>query len=88
MKLLFEVDYKNDYKLERIIKMSYWNIPRKCSVCQGCGACDYEHELELGEISGDYNPTMASLMKKTTKEQDFEKFISMFKSKNDEEKEF
>ena len=52
--------------------MSYRNIHRKCSVCQCCGACDYEHELELGEISGDFNPMAASLMKKTTKSQDEE----------------
>jgi len=58
--------------------MSYKNIPRKCSVCQCCGTCDYEYELELGEISGDYNPMMASLMKKTTKEQDFEKLKNTF----------
>jgi len=50
--------------------MSYKNISRKCSVCQGCGACDYEYEIEeLGEISGDYNPFMASLMDKKSKEQ-------------------
>lgn len=45
--------------------MSYMNITRKCSVCQGCGSCDYEHELELGEISGDFDPVIASMMKKT-----------------------
>jgi len=50
--------------------MSYKNISRKCSVCQGCGACDYEYEVEeLGEISGDYNPLMALLMEKRTGEQ-------------------
>jgi hypothetical protein len=59
--------------------MSYKGITRKCSVCQGCGACDYEHELELGEISGDYNPMMAAMMKRTTKSQDVEKIVSMFK---------
>lgn len=37
--------------------MSYPNIVRKCSVCEGCGSCDYEYEVEyLGEISGDYSP--------------------------------
>lgn len=50
--------------------MTYKNIHRKCSVCQCCGACDYEHEVEeLGEISGEYSPMMARLMKKTTKKQ-------------------
>jgi len=59
--------------------MSYKNIPRKCSVCQCCGACDYEYEVEeLGEISGDYNPMIASLMKKTSKEQDFEILKNIF----------
>lgn len=42
--------------------MSYWGIHRKCSVCQCCGMCDYEHELEIGDISGDYNPVAASLL--------------------------
>ena len=42
--------------------MSYPNIPRKCSVCQCCGACDYEYEIENNCISGDYNPAFAGLM--------------------------
>jgi len=42
--------------------LSYYNISRKCSVCQGCGACDYEHEIELGIISGDYNPIIGELI--------------------------
>lgn len=44
--------------------MSYSNIVRKCSVCQCCGACDYEHELENNCVSGDYNPVLAALMLK------------------------
>lgn len=37
--------------------MSYANIVRKCSVCEGCGSCDYEYEVEyLGKISGEYSP--------------------------------
>jgi len=60
--------------------MSYKNIPRKCSVCQCCGACDYKYEVEeLGEISGDYSPVMASFMKKTTKNQDLEEFKNLLK---------
>lgn len=49
-------------------------------MCQGCGACDYEHEVEeLGVVSGDYNPMMAELMKKTTKFQDGEAFKNNLK---------
>ena len=44
--------------------MSYPNIQRKCSVCQCCGMCDYEYEIENDCLSGDYDPMMASLMKK------------------------
>ena len=36
--------------------MSYLDIVRKCSVCENCGACDYEYETETGEFSGDYGP--------------------------------
>jgi len=63
--------------------MSYKGITRNCSVCQGCGACDYAHELEIGDISGDYNPMMASLMKMTTRNQDLEKIKSMFTVKEE-----
>jgi hypothetical protein len=59
--------------------MSYKNIPRKCSVCQGCGACDYEYEVEeLREISGDYNPFFASLMDKRTDKQKPQDITELF----------
>lgn len=44
--------------------MSYPNINRKCSVCQCCGICDYEHEIEIGKVSGDYQPMKANFMNK------------------------
>lgn len=56
--------------------MSYPGIVRKCSVCQCCGMCDWEHEAEAGDFSGDYNPVAASLMRKETNRQERERLIA------------